>query len=138
MIYRDIIPSKELEAFAHAMNTRAKLVGVAGFIDITGLRDRILSCGGRCQWCDVSVVGQAIEIDHIISLNQGGGNVPENLVVSCPSCNRKKGTKHPVTFAQEISRTASLITPFVETILKHYEAPPHHQLSLFDLDDDDR
>lgn len=131
MIYRDLIPDDELKAFAQAMNARAKASQRGGIITVPLLRDRILESGGRCEWCGVSVVASAFEVDHIISLSQGGGNIPENLVVSCPSCNRRKAEKHPVHFAQEISRTAPTITPFVEQVLKSYDLPPSVQLSLF-------
>jgi hypothetical protein len=135
MIYRDLIPDAELKAFVQAMNARAKASNNGGRIDIPLLRDRILESGGRCEWCGVSVVGSAFEVDHIISLSQGGGNVAENLVVACPSCNRKKGEKHPARFAQEISRNAKTMTPFVTRILQIYDVPPAVQLSLFDDED---
>ncbi len=136
MIYRDLIPDDELRAFVHTMNTRAKAAQRGGKMSVALLRDRILASGGRCEWCGVSVVGLAFEVDHIISLRNGGGNVAENLVVACQPCNRQKADKHPVRFAQEVSRTAPTITPFVRQLLQNYDTPPTIQLSLFDEDDD--
>ena len=52
---------------------------------------------GRCFYCGVSVKGK-YHVDHVVPLCKGGGDGPENLVVSCPSCNHKKSGKHPMEF----------------------------------------
>lgn len=52
------------------------------------------SQGGRCWWCG-HVVGDVYDVDHRIPLSRGGTDDPENLVISCRSCNRKKGAKLP-------------------------------------------
>lgn len=49
---------------------------------------------GRCYWCGEMILGKP-HIDHIIPLARGGGNGPENLCVSCPTCNLRKGAKLP-------------------------------------------
>ncbi len=132
MNYQDIIPQLELVAFAHAMNSRAKSLNINGRIDVTELRDRILASGGCCEWCGASVVNASFEVDHVVSLSNGGSNSPQNLVVACPSCNRKKGRKHPARFAQEISVEVGLQTRFVKLVLQRYDMPASTQPSLFD------
>lgn len=54
---------------------------------------------GRCYWCKSNVPEKAYHADHRVPLSRGGSNGPENIVVSCPSCNLRKGAKMPEEFA---------------------------------------
>jgi len=45
----------------------------------------------KCQLKLEGCTNLATEIDHKISINDGGNNNPENLWASCLNCNRKKG-----------------------------------------------
>lgn len=45
--------------------------------------------GNACAYCEVPL--EAFEIDHIVAHANGGTCDVENLCVSCPSCNRRKG-----------------------------------------------
>ena len=49
---------------------------------------------GKCFWCGMEV-GDKYHIDHVIPLVRGGSNWPDNLVISCPTCNLSKGGKLP-------------------------------------------
>lgn len=53
---------------------------------------------GQCYWCK-KVVGKNYHIDHIWPISKGGSNNPENLCISCPSCNHRKHNKTPMEFA---------------------------------------
>lgn len=44
---------------------------------------------GRCAYCGITLYDD-YEIDHIHPLTKGGSNWPDNLAVSCPSCNSSK------------------------------------------------
>lgn len=57
---------------------------------------------GRCahSWCRRSLKKSGKEVDHIVPLALGGANDRSNLQLLCPDCNRTKGWKHPVVFAQ--------------------------------------
>jgi hypothetical protein len=46
----------------------------------------------KCAWCKQSIDRKPTEVDHIIPLWVGGSNEWENLVLSCPDCNAKKGS----------------------------------------------
>lgn len=52
---------------------------------------------GKCYYCGERV-GTKYHVDHVIPLASGGSNSPENLVISCPTCNLSKGPKHPQDF----------------------------------------
>jgi 5-methylcytosine-specific restriction endonuclease McrA len=54
----------------------------------------IVQSKGRCYWCGKKIKGTP-HIDHIFALARGGSNGPENLCVSCPTCNTSKGAKLP-------------------------------------------
>lgn len=43
-----------------------------------------------CQYCGKTAPDVMLEVDHRISLADGGDNSPENLVASCTACNRGK------------------------------------------------
>lgn len=51
----------------------------------------------RCWWCSTPV-GDDFHLDHRIALAAGGSNAPDNLCISCPSCNMSKGAKTPWAF----------------------------------------
>lgn len=132
MLYSDFLVDAEVVEAARSINGRAKALGSAGHISAEALRDRILACGGRCEWCAQSVLKQAIEIDHIVSLNAGGSNTPENLAIACPACNRAKSSKHPARFAQETVARTGIRTALISRVLAHYEADAAVQRSFFD------
>jgi 5-methylcytosine-specific restriction endonuclease McrA len=44
---------------------------------------------GRCAYCGITLHG-VYEIDHVIPLSRGGSNWPDNLMITCPSCNSSK------------------------------------------------
>ena len=49
---------------------------------------------GRCYWCGERV-GRKYHVDHVVPLSRGGGNGPENLVISCATCNVRKNDRLP-------------------------------------------
>lgn len=51
---------------------------------------------GRCFYC-LDWVGEDFHRDHHIPISKGGTNNWTNIVVSCPTCNLKKGSKMPST-----------------------------------------
>lgn len=48
----------------------------------------------KCWWCGCSIKDR-YHVDHRIPLSRGGTNNPENLCLTCPSCNLKKHNKMP-------------------------------------------
>ena len=131
MIYQDRLDPVALEQYAAALNSRAGRAGARGRLSAEGLRDRILESGGRCEWCAVSLVEAEFELDHVLSLKQGGAHAAANLVVSCPDCNRRKGQKHPARFAAEIYRETGRYTGLVDRVLQHYAIEGARQKALF-------
>lgn len=131
MIYRDNLNLDELRRYAANLNARARHYQISGTLTPELLRSVILDSGGMCQWCGQSLANGEFEIEHILNLNRGGANATGNLAVSCPSCNRKKGEKHPAKFALELVAGMGIKTVLVQRILDTYKVQPLVQQSLF-------
>lgn len=58
---------------------------------------------GRCVACSADI-RSGYQIDHIVPIALGGSHVDSNIQLLCPRCNRKKGAKDPIRFAQENGR----------------------------------
>ena len=46
-----------------------------------------------CFYCDKPLI--KFEVDHFIPITRGGTNLPDNLRMSCSTCNRRKSNKLP-------------------------------------------
>jgi len=57
----------------------------------------------KCGWCRSSIKND-YHVDHVKPLSKGGTNWPNNLLLSCPSCNMRKKTKDPIDWAQSLGR----------------------------------
>ncbi|MBN2006360.1 MAG: HNH endonuclease [Anaerolineae bacterium] len=64
-------------------------------ITIQQKREIIRRAHGRCEYCknQLRFTNQAFSIEHIIPKNQDGQSTPDNLALSCQSCNNHKYTK---------------------------------------------
>lgn len=66
-----------------------------------GLTDKLLILQqGRCACCKVLVKKTGHHLDHIYPLSKGGSNEDSNIQILCPTCNCRKGAKHPNDFMQ--------------------------------------
>ena len=132
MKYQDRLEGAALEKYAAAMNGRAKRYGAPGKLTASLLRDRIMESGGRCEWCGADLLDSDFELDHAVSLRQGGSNDGGNLAVACPPCNRRKAEKHPARFAAEMLVETGQATPLISRLLNRYDIEELRQLDLFD------
>jgi 5-methylcytosine-specific restriction endonuclease McrA len=57
----------------------------------------------RCAHCRENIACR-YHADHIVPLKLGGTNDANNIQLLCPTCNLKKGAKHPIAFAQQSGR----------------------------------
>ena len=131
MIYQDSLDWRALERYAADLNARARRCLAPGQLAAADIRDRILASGGRCEWCGQNLVRGPFELDHVVSLREGGLNAAGNLAVACPECNRRKGRKHPARFAAEIYQSSGRRTALLDKIFAHFACEPREQLSLF-------
>jgi 5-methylcytosine-specific restriction endonuclease McrA len=60
---------------------------------------------GRCQYCGAAVNKSEFTYDHVIPRAQGGHTRWENVVVSCLSCNQRKGNRTPAQAGMRLLAT---------------------------------
>lgn len=120
MKYSDRLHEKALERYANGLNSRARAAGSPGAVTADELRGIVLDSGGKCSWCSASVVDAEFEIDHILGVVRGGPNIPANLALACPDCNKRKAFKHPARFAAEVLARGAPRTPFIDSVLERY------------------
>lgn len=75
---------------AAAMNAKARRLGVRGRVTAEDLARIITEHEGRCCYCGFEVSPRDGTFDHVIPFDQGGINLPENIVWSCRTDNRTK------------------------------------------------
>jgi diadenosine tetraphosphate (Ap4A) HIT family hydrolase len=81
------------QPFNHRKTNREALSGT--------LRYDILSrAGGRCEACGISAKEKALEVDHIVPVNQKGSNDTSNLQALCYTCNAQKRDRDDTDFAK--------------------------------------
>jgi 5-methylcytosine-specific restriction endonuclease McrA len=88
--------------FANA-EYRARKRAAAGTLTATEFATILQRQRFRCHWCDVSIKNGA-QIDHVVPLVRGGEHSAANVVGSCGSCNRRKRSKDPISWANELGR----------------------------------
>lgn len=79
----------------HAYNLKRKsmLRGASGTFTPQDIQKQLRNQHGRCYYCHQKVT--KYHVDHVIPVIHGGSNDPSNLVISCPTCNLRKGSKLP-------------------------------------------
>jgi len=83
-------------------NRRARALGGEGRHSTRDLLAQRERQKGRCFWCKAKVGTRPhsdFEPDHVVPLALGGSNDSSNIVISCPSCNRHKSSRHPIEWA---------------------------------------
>lgn len=76
----------------HERKRRARKANAEGFFTKSDVDLLYKSQKAKCWHCGKSIVN-GYHIDHLIPLARGGTNWPNNLVLSCPTCNLSKGAK---------------------------------------------
>jgi hypothetical protein len=86
------------------------------------LREQVLAkADGCCAYCRSSekLMGVTFELEHIIPQSAGGDTSLDNLCLSCPTCNRHKGTR--LTAQDPVSRKdVSLFHPLKQIWGEHF------------------
>lgn len=92
--------TKNKEAFcAYSAKHRARKVFAGGSFTDNEVKQLMSRQQMKCSVCRTSII-RRFDRDHIIPLSAGGSNFISNIQLLCPSCNRSKGAKDPVSFMQ--------------------------------------
>lgn len=84
------------------VNRRARKKNNGGKLSI-GVTPKLLTHQrGKCAVCKINLKKTGFHLDHIIPLSLGGKNTDSNIQLTCPNCNQKKGSKHPIQFMQTL------------------------------------
>ncbi len=81
---------------------RARVDGAEGSYTQEYIEHLMVHQHGICAapFCAESIE-DSYHVDHIVAVNKGGTNWPNNLQLLCPSCNCSKGAKEYGTWVQE-------------------------------------
>jgi len=89
---------------ANSSNRRALKRKSGGKHTLAELQELYTSQEGKCFYCK-AVLGTgrgSWHADHYIPLSKGGSNAISNIVITCPTCNRKKHNKLPHDWTKEL------------------------------------
>jgi 5-methylcytosine-specific restriction endonuclease McrA len=84
----------------YASNRRARIRGSDGHHSKDDVAFIAQKQGMRCIYCRNKL--KHFHIDHILPLALGGANDKTNIQLLCPRCNRRKGAKHPIDYANRL------------------------------------
>jgi 5-methylcytosine-specific restriction endonuclease McrA len=92
--YRQRYPERtNLHSRIKHANHNARKLSAPGSLKATDIYAQREHQNDLCFWCSAPLT--AYEIDHILPLARGGSNHPNNVVLACPTCNRRKGDNLP-------------------------------------------
>lgn len=75
----------------------------------------------RCSYCQTQadVIGQPLEIDHVVSQALGGTSEESNLCLACSECNAHKGAQTHGT-DPETGQSEPLFNPGADSWIDHF------------------
>jgi hypothetical protein len=83
------------KANANTHNRRAKVKGNGGKLSKDIVQLLLIQQSGKCACCGADLSQTGYHLDHIMPLALGGLNSDENVQLLTPTCNLRKGAKHP-------------------------------------------
>ena len=57
-----------------------------------------------CFYCDCNLTCRTIQVDHFVSLKEGGPHHYDNWVAACKRCNLRKGHKKTLEFLLKVTK----------------------------------
>jgi 5-methylcytosine-specific restriction endonuclease McrA len=79
-------------------NRRARELGADGTHTVVDIARLIKKQGDACFWCHEIIPSGKHHVDHKIPLSRGGSNWPQNLAITCATCNFRKRDMMPNEF----------------------------------------
>ena len=79
-------------------NRRARLKSNGGRLSPTIIDTLFIEQGGKCSGCFADLTDTGHHLDYVMPIIRGGANDDGNVQLLCPTCNMRKGQKHPAEF----------------------------------------
>jgi len=74
--------------------------------------------GPACVWCRRRLWRRDLTLEHVVPRSRGGHMTPENALVACRACNRRRGSKPVDAYVRELLREgADVDLPRLRTAL---------------------
>jgi 5-methylcytosine-specific restriction endonuclease McrA len=80
---------------ANTQRYLARKRGAEGSFTSADIKRQTKAQRGKCYYCGKK---RKLTIEHLVPLNRGGSNNPDNIVMACQSCNSSKCDKLPHEF----------------------------------------
>jgi hypothetical protein len=60
--------------------------------------------GPACVWCGREPWRRDLTLEHVVPRSRGGHMLPENAVLACGRCNRRRGARPVDAYVRELQR----------------------------------
>ncbi|WP_022929409.1 HNH endonuclease [Patulibacter americanus] len=60
--------------------------------------------GPACAWCGRAPWRRDLTLEHLVPRSRGGHLTPENVVLACGRCNRRRGARPADAYVRELLR----------------------------------
>lgn len=80
------------------LSRRARKRAAEGTHTVADVQAQLKRQRGKCYYCGCKL--DKYHVDHVVPLDRGGRNSPDNLVIACPICNLSKHNKLPHEWAK--------------------------------------
>jgi hypothetical protein len=64
----------------------------------------LLRDGPACAWCGREPWRRDLTLEHLVPRTRGGHLVPENVVLACRGCNKRRGARPVDAYVRELLR----------------------------------
>jgi hypothetical protein len=68
------------------------------------VHDVIARDGPACVWCGREPWRRDLTLEHVVPRSRGGHRTPENALIACRKCNRRRGSLPVDAYARELLR----------------------------------
>jgi 5-methylcytosine-specific restriction endonuclease McrA len=85
--------------------------------------------GPRCVWCGRELWRRDLTIEHVVPRSRGGHTTPDNAVVACRSCNRRRGSRPVDAYVRDLLREGAEVdvAALCETLSRLSRSPQRAQ-----------
>jgi hypothetical protein len=65
--------------------------------------------GPACVWCGREMWRRDLTLEHVIPRSRGGHATPENALVACRRCNRRRGSRPVDAYVRDLLREGAAV-----------------------------